>query len=124
MKPREIIDLIDNPGAQNALPEGEQTEVLLTLLAHMFFVDRRLDDGEVALLSRLLPPGRDVKATIEELGQRPLDLDRIAALFPDPADRDDIVTLAEHAVWGDNEVDPREWDLVDALVERLGVVRD
>jgi hypothetical protein len=124
MKPREIIDLIDNPSAQQALPEGEQTEILLTLLAHMFFVDRRLDDGEVALLSRLLPPGRDVKEAIEELGQRPLDLDRIAALFPDPVDRDDIVTLAEHAVWGDNEVDPREWDLVDALVDKLGVVRD
>ena len=124
MKPREIIDLIDNPSAQQVLPEGEQTEILLTLLAHMFFVDRRVDDGEVALLSRLLPPGRDVKEAIEQLGQRPLDLDRIAALFPDPVDRDDIVTLAEHAVWGDNEVDPREWDLVDALVDKLGVVRD
>ena len=44
--------------------------------------------------------------------------------YPDSADRDDIVTLAEHAVWGDDEVDPREWDLVDKLVEVLGVERD
>lgn len=124
MKPREIIDLIDNPNAASTLQENEQTEILLTLLAHMFFVDRRLDDGELALLTRILPSGRDVKAYVEELSKRPLDLDRLAALFPDSADRDDIVTLAEHAVWGDNEVDPREWDLVDTLVEKLGVVRD
>ena len=124
MKPREIIHLIDTPEALGAPVSDEQTEILLTLLVHMFFVDRRLDDGEVALLTRILPPGEDVNAHIEKLRGRPLDLDRLAALFPDPSDRDDIITLAEHAVWGDNEVDPREWDFVDQLVEKLGVVRD
>jgi hypothetical protein len=34
------------------------------------------------------------------------------------------VTLAEHGVWGDDEVDPREWDIVDQLVDKLGVTRD
>jgi uncharacterized membrane protein YebE (DUF533 family) len=124
MKPRELIDLLENPDAPRSIQRDEQTEILLTLLVHMFFADRRLDDGEVALLARILPPDQDAKAYIEQLSQRPLDLDRIATLFPETSDRDDIVTLAEHAVWGDDEVDPREWDFVDKLVEKLGVIRD
>lgn len=124
MKPRDLIQLLDEPNAQNTVQHDERTEMLLTLIVHMFFVDKRLDEREVALLRRILPEGEDVQQYIDTMSQSRLDLDQLAALFPDPADRDDIVTLAEHAVWGDDEVDPREWDLVDQLVEKLGVVRD
>ena len=124
MKPGQLIYLLEHPNAPRDVPRTEQAEILLTMLAHMFFADRRLDDGEVALLQRILPEGLEARKYIEELGQREFDLDRLAALFPDAKDRDDIVTLAEHAVWGDNEVDPREWDFVDRLVEKLGVTRD
>jgi uncharacterized tellurite resistance protein B-like protein len=124
MKPGHLIHLLEHPNAPRDVPRTEQAEILLTMLAHMFFADRRLDDGEVALLQRILPEGLEARKYIEELGQRTFDLDRLAELFPDPKDRDDIVTLAEHAVWGDNEVDPREWDFVDRLVEKLGVTRD
>ena len=124
MKPGQLIDLIENPKAVRPAEGDEQTEILLTLLVHMFFADRRLDDGEVKLITRLLPEGVSVQPYIEQLSQRELDLDRLAALFPDSKDRDDIITLAEHAVWGDDEVDPREWDFVDKLVEKLGVSRD
>jgi uncharacterized membrane protein YebE (DUF533 family) len=124
MKPGQLIDLIENPKAARPAEGDEQAEILLTLLVHMFFADRRLDDGEVKLITRLLPEGVSVQPYIEQLSQRELDLDRLAALFPDSKDRDDIITLAEHAVWGDDEVDPREWDFVDKLVEKLGVSRD
>ena len=124
MKPGQLIHLLENPKSPRPVESDEQTEILLTLLVHMFFADRRLDDGEVALISRLLPVGQEPQPYIETLSQRELDLDRLAALFPDPTDRDDIITLAEHAVWGDDEVDPREWDFVDKLVEKLGVSRD
>ena len=124
MKPRELIHLLENPDAKQTVQRDEPTDLLLTLIAHMFFADRRLDDREVALVSRILPAGEDVRSAIAELAGRELDLDRMAQLFPDMSDRDDIVTLAEHAVWGDDEVDPREWDFVDALVEKLGVTRD
>ncbi|MDB4975773.1 MAG: Tellurite resistance protein TerB [Myxococcaceae bacterium] len=124
MKPGQLIDLLENPKAPRSVERDEQTEILLTLLVHMFFADRRLDDGEVELLTRILPEGEDAQPYIEELSKRELDLDRLAALFPDAKDRDDIITLAEHAVWGDDEVDPREWDFVDKLVEKLGVSRD
>jgi uncharacterized membrane protein YebE (DUF533 family) len=124
MKPGQLIELIENPKAARPAEGDEQTEILLTLLVHMFFADRRLDDGEVKLITRLLPEGVSAQPYIEQLSQRELDLDRLAALFPDSKDRDDIITLAEHAVWGDDEVDPREWDFVDKLVEKLGVSRD
>jgi uncharacterized membrane protein YebE (DUF533 family) len=124
MKPGHLIHLLDNPDAPRTVQRDEPTEILLTLLVHMFFADRTLAEGEVKLIQRILPEGVDTQSYIEELSKRPLDLDRLAALFPDAKDRDDIVTLAEHAVWGDDEVDPREWDFVDKLVEKLGVSRD
>lgn len=124
MKPSDLIQLLENPNLPNQLARDDQTEALLSLLVHMFVADRRLDDGELALMTRILPVGADPRAYIEELSRRPLDFDRLAALFPDTKDRDDIITLAEHAVWGDGEVDAREWDVIDQLVERLGVVRD
>lgn len=101
----------------------EQAEILRTLLVHLLFVDLELDQGEMALLARVFPAG-DLREQIKSAAARRLNLERLALLFPDPVDRDDIVTLAEHAVWGDNNVDRREWDLVDRLVETLGVVRE
>ena len=124
MKPGHLIHLLDNPDAPRTVQRDEPTEILLTLLVHMFFADRTLAEGEIALIKRILPEGVEAQSYIEELSKRPLDLDRLAQLFPDSKDRDDIVTLAEHAVWGDDEVDPREWDFVDKLVEKLGVSRD
>lgn len=124
MKPSELIKLLENPQAPKKVERDEPTELLLTMLVHLFVADRRLDDREITLLSRILPEGEDARGYIDELSKRTLDLDRLAQLFPNPKDRDDIVTLAEHGVWGDDEVDPREWDIVDRLVEKLGVTRD
>lgn len=123
MKPRDFIYVLDNDDAPNLTDRSEPAEILRTMLVHLFYADKRVDDGEVALLRRLLPEC-DVHAYIAEAGKRELDYDRLAALFPDPQDRDDIITLAEHAVWGDSQVDSSEWDIVDRLVEKLGVVRD
>jgi hypothetical protein len=100
----------------------EQAEMLRTLLVHLLFIDLELSKGEMDLLARVLPDG-DAHAYIKSAAARRLNLDRLAALFPDPVDRDDIVTLAEHAVWSDSDVDRREWDLVERLVEKLGVER-
>jgi hypothetical protein len=123
MRPRQFLEVLENPEAPRCGVIDEQAEMLRTLLVHLFFVDLDLDQGELDLLARLLPEG-DITAYVKAAAARRLNLDRLAALFPDPVDRDDIVTLAEHAVWGDNNVDRREWDLVDRLVEKLGVVRD
>jgi hypothetical protein len=123
MRPRQFLEVLENPEAGKCGVVDEQADMLRTLLVHLFFVDLDLDKGEMDLLARVLPDG-DVGAYVRSAAARRLNLDRLAALFPDPVDRDDIVTLAEHAVWGDNNVDRREWDLVERLVEKLGVVRD
>ena len=122
MKPADFIHVLENPEAPRLISRDERCEILRTMLVHLFYADRRVAPGEVALLARLLPDD-DVEHYIAFAGQRKLDLDRLAELFPEPKDRDDIITLAEHAVWGDNEIDSSEWDLVDQLVEKLGVTR-
>lgn len=123
MKPADFLHVLDDTTAPPLSAQGEEAELLRTLIVHLFYADNRVDQGEIALLQRLLPDG-DAHRYVAEARKRKLDLDRIAQLFPDPRDRDDIITLAEHAVWGDNQVDSSEWDIVDQLVEKLGVVRD
>ena len=123
MKPRDFIHLLENPDAPNKVVQNERSDLLLGVLVQTFVADTRVHEGEVALLKRLIGPHADAQAYIEKLGARPLELDALAAAFPDAQDRDDIITLAEHAVWGDDEVDAREWDIIDALVDKLGVVR-
>lgn len=123
MRPRQFLEVLENPEAPRCAVIDEQAEMLRTLLVHLLFVDLDLDKRELDLLARVLPDG-DVRAYIQSAAARKLNLDRLAALFPDPVDRDDIVTLAEHAMWGDNNLDRGEWDLVERLVEKLGVVRD
>jgi hypothetical protein len=123
MRPRQFLEVLENPEATRCGVIDEQAEMLRTLLVHLFFVDLDLDKRELALLARILPNG-DVREYIKSAAARRLNLDRLAALFPDPVDRGDIVTIAEHAMWSDSNVDRREWDLVERLVEKLGVVRD
>jgi hypothetical protein len=122
MRPREFIQALENPDLPKCIATGDQAEMLRTLLVHLFFTDLDLDKGELALLGRVLPDV-NIREYVQTAALRRLDLDRLAALFPDPVDRDDIITLAEHAVWGDDRVEREEWDLVDRLVEKLEVVR-
>ena len=101
MRPRDFIDVLENPDAPRCAVTDERAEALRTLLVHLFFTDLELDKGELALLGRVLPDV-NLRDYVLAAAARRLDLDRLAALFPDPSDRDDIVTLAEHAVWGNN----------------------
>lgn len=123
MKPRDFIQVLENPAAPAVSQHSPEAELLLTLVAKLFFADKVLDDRELALVTRLAGGVADVRGYIEQLAARELDFQKLAETFPDAKDRDDIVTLAEHAVWGDDEVDSREWDIVDKLVEVLGIDR-
>ena len=123
MRPRQFLEVFENPEAPRCGVIDEQAEMLRILLVHLFFVDLDLDKGELELLTRVLPDG-DVHEYVKSAAVQRLNLDRLAALFPDPVDRQDIVTIAEHAVWGDSNVDRRERDLVERLVEKLDVVRN
>ena len=119
MRPREFIAVLEDPALPRCQVGGEQAEMLRTLLVHLFFIDLHLDKRELALLERVLPEGNQGEY-VKQVASRKLDLDRLAALFPDPEDRADVITLAEHAAWGDDKVARREQDLLDRLVEKLG----
>ena len=122
MRPRQFLEALKEPRAPGCGVVDERAEILRTLLVHLVFVDMDLDRREMDMLARVFPQG-DVREHIKSAAVRRLDMDRLAELFPDPVDRDDIVILAEHAVWRDNNVDRRERDLLERLVEKLGVVR-
>ena len=123
MRPRQFLEALQQPDAPRCSVVDERAEMLRTLLVHLFFVDMDLDQREMDMLTRVLPDG-DVREYIKCAAVRRLDLDKLAALFPDPADRKDIVTLAERAVWGDQNLDRRESDLLERLVEKVGASRE
>ncbi len=123
MKPSDLIHVLENkdaPAISARTPEGE---LLLTMVAKVFFADRTLDDKEVRLFARLSGYESDTQAYVTALAAKELDYQKMAELFPDAQDRDDIITLAEHAVWGDDDFDSNEWDIVDRLVDVLGIER-
>jgi hypothetical protein len=123
VKPRDLLLLMEREDAPR-LPERDGgAELILTLLAHVLRCDRAIDDDELELLARMVPAGTDTRAYIEALGRRKLDLELLAATYPDPSDRRDLLVLAEHALWGDGHDDEREWDAIDELAHKLGVQR-
>jgi uncharacterized tellurite resistance protein B-like protein len=123
MRPRDFLDVLENPELPRCDMAGEQAELLRTLLVHLFFADLDFDKRELRLLQRVLPD-LDVRKYVESVAGRRLDLERLAELFPEAADRADIVKLAEHAVWGDERIETRESSLVDRLVDTLGIALD
>jgi len=120
MRPREFLELLEKPNAPRSTDRGEQAEILSALLVHLFFADLDLDARELKLLQRVLPDG-NTREYVKSIAARRLDLDRLAALFPDAADRRDIIRLAEHAAWGDERIARRERALIDRLAETLGL---
>ncbi|HKP62577.1 MAG TPA: hypothetical protein VJV78_37840 [Polyangiales bacterium] len=120
MRPREFLDVLENPALAPCTAAGEQAESLRSLLVHLFFADLNLDKRELRLLERVLPHV-NIREYLTAHAARKLDLDRLAELFPDREDRADIVRLAEHAVWGDDTLARRERDLLERLADRLGL---
>jgi hypothetical protein len=110
MRPRDFITVLDDPALPRCEASGERAEILRILLVHLFFIDLDFDPRELKLLQRLVPEG-NIRDFVSSAASRMLDLDRLAALFPDVDDRADIVTLAEHAAWGDEKLERRERDL-------------
>ncbi|HET6332126.1 MAG TPA: hypothetical protein VFG30_02890 [Polyangiales bacterium] len=123
MRPREFLDVLENPQLPRCEVGGEQAEMLRTLLVHLFFADLDFDKRELSLLKRVLPDV-NTREYVKSVASRRLDLDRLAELFPNAADRNDIVRLVEHASWSDEKLERREASLVQRLIEKLGLVRD
>jgi uncharacterized membrane protein YebE (DUF533 family) len=122
-RPRAFLDVLDDPAAA---PLGKPTgpdALLMRMLAHMFHADDDVAHSEIAVFSRLVGPvdEEELREYLDDLVEQPLDYDELARAYPDPVDRDDIVTLAEHAIWSDNRIERGEVDMIEDLMEALGV---
>lgn len=122
-RPRAFLDVLEHPHAEALGRPSGSDELLLRMLAHLFYADDDVTPAELAVLARLAGPMDDeaLREYVEDLAERPLDYDELARAFPDPQDRDDIVTLAEHAIWGDDRIERGEVDMIEDLMEALGV---
>lgn len=123
MRPRDFIDVLENRQLPRCAASGDRADALRGLLVHLFFIDHDLDKRELVLLERVLPDGVSGRDFVKSVAARKLDLERVAQLFPERADREDILELADQAAWGDEKVVVRERTLLDRLTEVLGVTR-
>ncbi len=82
MKPRDFIHVLETPDAPRLSSMDEQSELLRTMIVHVFYADEHIDDSEVALLERVLPDV-DARKYLETARDRELDLERIAEHQPD-----------------------------------------
>ncbi len=120
---RPFLDVLDNKSAPPLTERDDKGELLLVMLVHMFFADGVFADEELDVLRRLVGEMNDaeLRQYCSELSARPLDFDVIRAAFPSHQERDDIVTLAEHGIWGDNVVEPGEVDMIEKLMAEMGI---
>lgn len=122
-RPRAFLDVLDDPSAAPIGKTSGPDALLMRMLAHMFHADHDVTRSELAVFARLVGPLEEetLREYLGDLVAQPLDYAELAQAFPDPQDRDDIVTLAEHGIWSDNRVEHGEVDMIEALMEALGV---
>ena len=121
--PRAFLTVLDDPQAPPLGRPVGSDGLLMRLLAHMLYADDDIERTELDLLGRLVGADdeEELREYLDELCEQPLDLQELARAFPEPRDRDDIVTLAEHAIWGDGRVERGEVEILEDLMETLGV---
>lgn len=122
-KPSDFINILENPDARPLQVEDTSGALLLHLIVHIFFADEHLDDRELALLAELIGEDADdtLRDRVTELGKMEMNFDKLAETFPDKKDRRDIITIAEHAWWADNMLEPGEMDVADKLADLFDI---
>ena len=122
IRPRDFLDVLENDAAPVQVNDTGGA-LLLHLLVHMFFADEVLHAKELAVLGRLVGAEDDgaLREQVTEMGAMAMNFDKLAELYPDQQDRLDIITLAEHGFWADNQMEPQEMDVLDKLAEVFGI---
>jgi len=121
VRPGDLLQILRNPDLPPLMGLDEQSELMLILLVHMFFADGRVDDRELAVMSRLLGAEADARGFIKMLGDQPVDLASLGNAFPERKDREDLVLLADLVMQVDDDADARERRLIEDLARTLDV---
>ena len=122
-RPADFLSVLESKDASPVTVDDERGELLVQLLVHMFFADDELHDKEVELLQRLVG-GENAGALrdkISGINASPMDWEALAEKFSDRQDRLDILTLAEHGFWADNQMKFSEMDVLDKLSSVFGI---
>lgn len=118
-RPADFLAVLENTDKPAVTIDDERGELLVKLLVHMFWADDELHDKEVELLARLI--GGDstdtLRSKIDGINSAPMDWDKLAATFPERQDRLDIIEIAEHGFWADNQMKFSEMDVLDQLAD-------
>jgi hypothetical protein len=122
MRPRELLKVLDRGKGPISLSDPS-CELMLTVIAHVIHADRGMTQDELDLVGPLVTEVEDKKGFFHELSKKPLDLEAVAATFPDRRDRKDLLELAEHCLWCDGVEDERELNLLDRIANKLGIPR-
>lgn len=120
--PRDFIDTIENADAAPLAIGDTSGALLLHLLVHMFFADEELHEKELEVLERLVgTEDKELQKHVNEMNSMPMNWAKLAETFPEEKDRLDIITLAEHGFWADNQMKFSEMDVLDKLAEVLEI---
>ena len=121
-RPGDFLEVLNNPKATPLQIDDRGGALLLHLIVHIFFADQTLHERELELISRLVgESGDELRKRITELGGIEMSFAKLAEVFPERQDRLDIITLAEHAWWADNQLEAGEMDVADKLADVLDI---
>lgn len=121
IRPREFLDVLENDAPPLHLKDVGGA-LLLHLMVHMFFADEELDDQELAVLKKLVGGADDdLREQVTKMNALPMSYKKLAEIYPERADQLDIITLAEHGFWADNQMEASEMDVLDKLADVFGI---
>jgi hypothetical protein len=122
IRPRDFLDVLENDAPPVEIHDTGGA-LLLHLMVHMFFADEELHDKELDVLKKLVGGDDDaaLRDQVTQMNALPMNFDKLAETYPDKQDRLDIITLAEHGFWADNQMEAGEMDVLDKLAEAFGI---
>lgn len=120
--PRDFLDVLENDAPPVTVDDAGGA-LLLHLMVHIFFADEELHEKELAVIKKLVGADNEdeLRDQITQMNNLPMNFDKLAEAFPEESDRQDIITLAEHGFWADNQMEPGEMDVLDKLAEVLEI---
>lgn len=118
-----VVHLLEQDGVGGLTPGKASDDALLELLVYMAFSDGVFDDAEVEMLQTVLPGWTldRVRAFIDEITKRDLDLDDLASHLESDDDKWTALRFAARMAQRDEVVEPQERTFLSDLARAMGL---